>query len=196
MGTMNRSLNVALIIAISCLAIPATKGQAPKSDISALVAAGKVNGETYTNTYFGISITAPKAHFTAPSFVNISGRVARLVDAGYDSPDGTQDYTLGLLANSLENYPRDMTITDYVARVRREMEKEGLSIQREGVSVAISGVHLTGLVVLVLEKPNFGFYRGIYSGFMNGHAVSFVVQCPKEERLQEILSSSVKIYPN
>lgn len=193
---MNRTLKGVLVIAISCLAIPATQGQSPKSDISTVVAAGKVNGDTYTNTYFGLSLTAPKAHFTAPSYVNTASRVASLVQVVYDSPQGAMNYTLTIRANSRENYPKEMTITEYVGRVRREMEKEGLVIQRQEVPVVISSVTFTGVVVKVLERPNFGYYRGIYSSFMNGYAVSFDVQSRTEERLQQILSSSVKIYPN
>jgi hypothetical protein len=193
---MNRALKSLLAFSLIFLVLSAAHGQAPKSDISTVAAAGKMNGDTYTNTYFGINLTAPKAHFTAPSFVDIHSRAARLVEAVYDSPDGAKNYTLGLLANSLENYPKDMSMTDYVHRARRELEKEGLPIQRDEVPVVISGIHFTGVVVLVLERPNFGYYRGIYSSFMNGYAVSFVVQCRSEDRLQQLLSSAVKINPN
>jgi hypothetical protein len=193
---MNRTLKCVLVIAVSCFAIPAPQGQSPKSDISTVVAAGKVNGDTYTNTYFGISLTAPKAHFSAPLYVNTSSRVANLVQVVYDSPQGAMNYAITIRVNSRENYPKDMTLTDYVGRVRREMEKEGLVIQREKVPVVISSVPFSGVVVKVLERPNFGYYRGIYSSFMNGYAVSFDVQSRSEERLQQILSSSVKIHPN
>src|SRR5579864_2571733 len=127
---MNRTLKGVLAIAISCLAIPATQGQSPKSDISSVVAAGKVNGDTYTNTYFGLSLTAPNAHFTASSQANTASRAANLVQVVYDSPQGAMNYTVTIRVNSRENYPKEMTITDYVGRVRREMEKEGLEIKR------------------------------------------------------------------
>jgi hypothetical protein len=196
LSAINRTLKVVLVITISCLAIPATQGQGPKSDISTVIAAGKVNGDTYTNTYFGISLTVPKAHFISSSELKTAGRAANLVQVVSDAPQGAENYTVTIRANSRENYPKEMTITDYVGRVRREMEKEGLEIKSDGVQVVISGVRFTGVVVVVLERPNFGYYRGIYSGFKNGYAVSFDVQCRKEEHLQEILSSSVKIYPN
>jgi hypothetical protein len=193
---MNRALKSVLVIAISCFAIPVTQGQGPKSDISTVVAAGRVNGDIYTNTYFGLSLAAPKAHFTVPSYVNTASRVANLVEVVYDSPQGARNYKVTIRVNSRENYPKEMTISDYVGRVRREMEKEGLAIQREKVPVVISSVPFIGVVVKVLERPNFGYYRGIYSSFMNGYAFSFDVQSPSEERLQEILASSVKIHPN
>jgi hypothetical protein len=106
------------------------------------------------------------------------------------------NYTVTIRANSRENYPKEMTLTDYIGKVRREMEKEGLVIEREGVPIVISGVQFTGVVVVVRERPNSGYYRGIYSSFMNGYAVSLDVQSRTEERLQQILSSSVKIDPN
>ena len=151
---MNSALKGVLIIAISCLAIPATQDQSPKSDISTVIAAGKVNGDTYTNTYFGISLTVPKAHFTSSSQLMTAGRAANLVQVVSDAPQGAENYTVTIRAISREVYPKDITITDYIARIRREMEKEGLEIKRDGVQVVISGVRFTGVVVLVMERPN------------------------------------------
>lgn len=193
---MNKALKGVMVFSIIFLALSAAHAQAPKSNISTVIAAGKMTGDTYTNAYFGISLTAPKAKFTAPSFVNVSSRIARLVDVTYDSPDGAKNYTLGFLANSLENYPKDMSMADYLHRARRELEKEGLVIKREEVPVVISGIHFTGVVVLVRDKPNSEYYRGIYSSFMKGYIVAFDVQCGSEDRLQQLLASAVKINPN
>ncbi len=91
---------------VALLLVGAMQGQGPKSDISSVVAAGKVNNDVYSNAYFGMSLTAPKAKFTAPSLVNIGGRRARLVNIVYNSPQGAMNYTLGLTGESLENFPK------------------------------------------------------------------------------------------
>jgi hypothetical protein len=192
---MRKILKRVLAAAITLFTAVATVGQAPNTDISSVAAAGKVNGDRYENTYFGISLTAPKASFTAPSLVIAAGRRARLVNVVYDSPQGAMNYTLGLMADSLESYPKGMSTTVYVRSVRHQLEKDGLITHREEFPVVISGVGFTGAVLKVPEKPNFGHYRGIYSTFINGYVVSLEVQSGSEERIQQLLSSAVKISP-
>jgi hypothetical protein len=192
---MNKALKRVLGFATVLLVTSATLGQYPTRDISSVVAAGKLNGDVYKNTYFGISLTAPKAHFTAPSLVNVPGRRARLVNIVYDSPQGAMNYTLGLMADSLENYPKGMSTTVYVRSVRHQLEKDGLITYREEFPVVISGIAFTGAVLKVPEKPNFGYYRGLYSSFINGYVVSLEVQAGSEERFQQLLSSAVAINP-
>jgi hypothetical protein len=174
----------------------ATLGQAPKRDISAVVAAGNVTGDVYSNRYFGLSIMAPSAKFTTPSFVNVHGHRARLVDIVYDSPDGAKNYTIGLLADSLENYPKGMSTTVYVRSVRHQLERDGLLIDREEFPTKISDMAFVGAVLKVPEKPNFGYLRGIYAALMNGYLVSLEVQARDEGRIQQVLESAVKIRPN
>ena len=57
----------------------------------------------------------------------------------------------------------------------------------------ISGVPFTGAILKVLEKPNFGYFWGIYSTFLNGYVVSIDVQGRNEDRINRTLSSAVTI---
>jgi hypothetical protein len=192
---MNGAMKKVIVFGVALLVSAATQAQVPKDDISSVVSAGRVNGDVYLNTYFGISIAAPNAHITSPELVNVAGRRARLLNAVYDSPQGAMNYTFGLMADSLENYPKGMSMAVYVRSVRHQLEKDGLITQREEFPVTISGVTFTGAVLKVPEKSNFGYYRGIYSTFLNGYVVSLEVQSGSEERLQQLLSSAVKINP-
>ncbi len=192
---MHKVLRTALTASVTLLVTAAGFGQTPKGDISSVAAAGKVSGDVYQNTYFGITLAAPKAHFTAPSLVNVAGRRARLVNIVYDSPQEAINYTLALMADSLENYPKGMSTTVYVRSVRHQLEKDGLITHREEFPVVVSGIQFTGAVLKVPEKPNSGYYRGIYSTFLNGYVVSLEVQSGSEERIQQVLSSAVKINP-
>ena len=190
---MNKVLQNLAIVGLTLFVTAATLGQAAKRDISSVVAAGNLNGDVYKNSYFGVSLTAPSAKFTAPSLVNVEGQRARLVNIVYDSPDGAKNYTIGLLADSLENYPKGMTTTVYVRSVRHQLEKDGLPTEREEFPARISGLAFVGAVMKVPEKPNFGYRRGIYAIFMNGYVVTLEVQARDEERIQQVLSSAVKI---
>jgi len=186
----------AVVIGLTILASAASVGQAGKSDISSVVAAGNVTGDVYKNAYFGISLTAPSGKFTAPSLVNVEGRRARFVNIVYDSPDGAKNYTIGLLADSLENYPKGMSTTVYVRSVRHQLERDGLPTEREEFPITISGRNFIGAILKVPEKENFGYRRGIYSIFLNGYVVSLEVQARDEARIREVLAFAVKIAGN
>ena len=187
-------LNTALlVIATTVLLSAALAAQKPRSYISAVVAAGKLDGDVYRNSYLRITLSAPKAKFTVPSLVNAAGKRARLVDVIYDSGDGALNYTIAVLADSLENYPEDMPVRVYIRSVRHQLEKEGLITAREEFSTVVSGVPFTGAILKVSKKPNFGYFRGIYSTFLDGYIVSIDVQGRNEERINKALSSVVKI---
>lgn len=190
---MRKAVTRFTVVVLSLLAFAAGQGPVPKSDISSVVAAGKVTGDVYTNTYLGISLTAPKAEFTAPGLVNVAGRRARLLNAVFNSPQGAMNYTLGLMADSLESYPKGMPAALYVRSVRHQLERDGLITDKEEFPVTIAGIAFTGAILKVPEKPNFGYYRGIYATFLNGYVVSLEVQCGSEERLQQLLASAVRI---
>jgi hypothetical protein len=89
-----------------------------------------------------------------------------------------------------------MSTTAYVRSVRHQLERDGLLTEREEFPVRISGMNFMGAILKVPEKPNFGYRRGIYSIFLNGYVVSLEVQARNEERIQQVLSSAVKIAPS
>ena len=119
-----------------------------------------------------------------------------MVNIVYDSPDGAKNYTIGLLADSLDNYPKGMSTTVYVRSVRHQLERDGLITEREEFPTKVSDTAFVGAVLKVPEKPNFGYRRGIYATFLKGYVVSLEVQARDEERIQQVLSSAVKINSN
>ena len=75
------------------------------------------------------------------------------------------------------------------------MELDGLKTQREEFPLTISDIPFTGAILILFEKPNFGYYRGLYSTVLNGYFVTIEVPAGSEERLQKLLSSAVRINP-
>ena len=122
-----------------------------------------------------------------------------MIDAVYDSgvPErGPQEnYTLGLLVESQENFPKETTLEQYVRSLRQRVEDDNVKIHREGFPLIVQDVHFVGTVFRFYDKPNSGYYRGLYSTILNGYFVTIEVQCGGEERLQKLLSSAVKITP-
>jgi hypothetical protein len=193
LSKMNRTFCVIFIFAIVTSVSGANQAQTARKDISAIVTSGILKNDVYSNSYLGITITAPESKFTVPSLVNEPGHRARLLNAVYDSPDGAKNYTIGLMVDSLDNYPKTMPTATYVRSVRHQLEKDGLLTEREEFPVNISGVAFTGAILKVPEKPNFGYRRGIYSTFLNGYVLSLEIQARDQERIQQVLSFAVKI---
>lgn len=174
-------------------------GQAVESDFSSMAAAGKVNGDIYQNSILGITLSAPKAHWDVRGPISAARRQGRLIDAVYDSgvPErGPQEnYTLGLLVESQENFPKGTTLDQYVRSLRQRVEDDNVKIQREAFPLTVQDVRFVGTVFRFYERPDFGYYRGLYSAILNGYFVTIELQCGDEERLQKLLSSTVKITP-
>jgi hypothetical protein len=192
---MNKAANRLMVIGIALLVSAATQGETPKGDISSVAAAGKVNGDVYLNTYFGLRLTAPKAHWAVRGPVDVAGGRARLIDAAYDSGEQGEGYTLALLVEALQNFPKGTSTEVYLRSARHRVELDGLKTQREEFPLTISGIPFTGAVLIFFEKQNFGYYRGLYSTVLNGYFVTIEVQAGSEERVQTLLSSAVRINP-
>lgn len=73
---------------------------------------------------------------------------------------------------------------------------DGLLTEREEFPSKLSGVGFVGAILKVPEKPNFGYRRGIYAAFLNGYVVSFEVQARDEERIKQVLSTTIKVAPS
>src|SRR5438105_5623331 len=170
-----------LAIAASACLICGGIAQAPKDNIQSIAAAGKLRGNVYENPYFGVTITAPGAKITAPYSMDLRHNVGRLADVVYDSPDGAMNYTLALVADSEENYPKGISASGYIDFVTDGLQKIGdprhdvLIPKRKGFSFEASGLKLIGTTLIVQQKPNFGYYRCIYATLMKGYIVSLDV---------------------
>jgi hypothetical protein len=68
-----------------------------------------------------------------------------------------------------------------------------LKAYREEFPLTVSGIPFAGTVFRFFERPDFGYYRGLYSTVLNGYFVTIEVQCGREENLQKILSSALSI---
>jgi hypothetical protein len=188
-----------LVFLSGTFAVLTMQGQAVRSDFSSMAAAGKINGDTYQNSILGITLSAPKTHWEVRGPVNAARRQGRLIGAVYDSgvPErGPQEnYTVALLVESQENFPKGTTLDQYVRSVRQRVEDDKVKIHREAFPLTVQDVRFVGTVFQFYEKPDFGYYRGLYSTILNGYFVTLELQCGEEERLQKLLSSTVKITP-
>jgi hypothetical protein len=189
-----------LVVMTMALWLPAaTLGQAPKSDITSVAAAGKVNADVYQNSYFGLTLSAPKAQWSFPLPVSVETQQAKLLEAVYDQgvPERgpKENYTIGLLADSVANFAKGTPTDVYVRQLRQHMDHDNVKTYRDAFPLSVAGIFFSGTVSQVFQRPDFGYYRGLYSTVLNGYFVTVVVQCGEEERLEKLLTSAVKISP-
>lgn len=178
------------------LSAVATHGQASKDEFSSVVGSGKVNGDVYQNSYLGIALSAPKARWKVGGPISVQRRQGRLIEAVYNSgvPERgpEENYTLGLVVESQENFPKGTTTEQYIRKLRHKVEEDNVRIYRDEFSLSVQGVPFVGTVFRVFESPNSGYYRALYSTVLNGYFVTVEVQCGGEQRLQKLLSSALK----
>jgi hypothetical protein len=187
-----------VVIAMALWLPAATLGQAPKSDITLVAAAGKVTADVYQNTYFQLTVSAPKAQWSFPPF-SVETQQAKLLEAVYDQgvPERgpKENYTLALLADSVANFAKGTPTDVYVRQLRQHMDRDNVKTYRDAFPLTVAGISFSGTVSQVFQRADFGYYRGLYSTVLNGYFVTVVVQCGEEERLQKLLASAVKINP-
>jgi hypothetical protein len=196
---MSQAMRKLIIVSVTLWLSATTQGQAPKSDISSVAAAGKVNEDVYQNSYFGLTLSAPKAHWSFPP-LSVETQQGRLVNAVYDlggpKRGPNENYTLALLADSVQNFPKGTPTDVYVRQLRQHMDRDNVKTYRDAFPLTVSGSPFSGTVSQVFQKADFGYYRGLYSTVLNGYFVTIVVQCGEDERLQKLLTSAVRITSN
>jgi hypothetical protein len=164
-------------------------------DIKSVVAAGKVVANQYSNEYFGLSVTADNGEIQAPVFVNAEAQRARLMDASALLKVHPFRYSMGVLVDSCAKNPLIHSLEQYVRAVSHQLTKESVETLepiREEFPIDISGVRFVGTVMKVSIRGQV-YYRGVYATFLNGYIFGLDVKADDTERLQELLTSMIRL---
>ncbi|MGO9369492.1 MAG: energy transducer TonB [Terriglobales bacterium] len=158
-------------------------------DVAFLIGSGKVEGQRYWNQYFGVSFTAPRATFTAPSAVDDQGRNVRLVDAVAGTGNREDMYTISILADRLSNYPELKSRAEYVEGISGHLTREGAKRNRDTFPYVISGVDFVATILQESDSSDMSHFRGIFSTVMKGYVLSLDIAAPSEDQVLKIASS-------
>lgn len=171
--------------------IPASAQAASPPDIVSLLTAGKIDGSTYTNGYFGLEFTAPGASLTAVSLTDPRGTAVRLVDAVSDGHDRAATYTISLIADRLSNYPQLKSPSDYVHQISSRFLAEGVTTSRDVFPYIISDIQFTGMILKEPEasRPGPYHFRGIFSSPLKGFMLSLNITAGTEKQVLRLASS-------
>lgn len=189
---MGKLKKIVMVVALAAVLV-AQSDRPP--DVTTVAAAGSVTKFGYTNSYFKLSILAPNATVNLNPLVNASGGRARLVQVLSDGKNWNETYTFAVLADALANYhPPLESTTIYVRSIRHNLEREGLSTVKEEFPVTIAGTQFTGAILQEQTPEGRKYFRGMYSTFRNGYALSFDVEGASEAKLTEMLAHMV-VFP-
>lgn len=185
---MNKQLKLTVIC---FLLVVTTTAQTSVKDISALIAAGKLDGNKYKNDYLGLEFTAEDGHAKPGRVVNTEGKRARLVEAVSDSGEPDKSYSFAIMVDSLENYPQLRSSEQYVRSVRHSLERERLRTVREEYPVEIAGKPFTGAIMEVPGKE-VSYFRAMFSTLIKGYVLSFDLTARKQQVIEREASRLVK----
>ena len=156
--------------------------------ISAVLAAGQVNGSSYRNDYFGISFDTPGTTLTAPKPEG-KATTDRLVTAMAETENRAQAYTLSLIADSIANHPALKSQTEYVGGLAAAASSQETIQTRAAFPVMISGVQFSATILKEQDSPNTHHYRGFFTTPRKGYWLTLEVTATTEERVMKIASS-------
>ena len=188
---MKKSIITAILLAVSLVAISLAQTKKP-ADISTVIAAGTVDGSRYTNPYFKLTIDAPNATLALNPLVSPVGARARLLQVQSKQAEWNDRYTFAVLADTLTEYPQLQSPAQYVRSVRHQLEKGGMPTLREEFQITIAGVGFTGAVLQEQVPSGQKYYRGLYTTFRSGYILSFDVEAPSEDKLNQVVSRLVR----
>ena len=184
-------LTAKLILFLTLASVLVAQNDKPPN-ITIVANEGSVTKFGYTNSYFKLSIVAPKATVHLNPLVNVSGGRARLVQVLSDGKSWDDTYTFAVLADALDNYhPPLESTTQYVRSVRHKLEKEGLSTVKEEFPITIAGTQFIGAILQEQTPEGRKYCRGMYSTFLSGFALSLDVEAASPDKLTEMLARMV-----
>lgn len=187
-------LTAKLVLFLTLASLLAAQNDKPPN-ITTVANEGSVTKFGYTNSYFKLSIVAPKATVKLNPLVNASGGRARLVQVLSDGKNWDDTYTFAVLADALANYhPPLESTTQYVRSVRHKLEKEGLSTVKEEFPITIAGTQFIGAILQEQTPEGRKYFRGMYSTFLNSYVLTFDVEAASEAKLTEMLAHMV-VFP-
>lgn len=160
--------------------------------ISEVSAAGTLKDDKYTNAFLEFSVKASNSTQTLNPSVQTSAQRARLVQIEAKPTTWENTYTFAVIADLLAVNPLTKKPSDYIQALRRSLEHQGFPTVREEFPIKISGLDFTGAVFQEQVPNGRKYYRGIYTTFRKGYILTFDVEAPSEEKLNELVTTAVK----
>jgi hypothetical protein len=171
--------------------IPQSANAVDPPDVLALVSAGKIDGGTYSNSYFGLEFTDSDASMTAPALKDPKGSAVRLIDAIAGTPNRANMHSIGLIADRMSAHPSLSSPSNYVEHLSFTIKGADCKMVREEFPYIISGVQFTGAIFQEPDgsKPEPHHFRGIFSTPTKGYWLTLDITAASENQVLKLASS-------
>ena len=171
--------------------IPESTQSIDTPDVLSILTAGKIDGNTYTNKYFGLEFTVPGASLSADALKDPRAGMIRLVDATLNSRNRAEAFSLSVIADRISNYPELKSQSAYVGHVSTMVGSRGAKTAHKEFPYIISGTQFMGTILKepdgVQQEPS--HFHGIFSTPMKGYWLTLDITAPTEQQVLKLASS-------
>lgn len=188
--SVKRTASAIILILIATGSIASQ--DAKSVNISAIAAAGRIAGDTYSNPMLSLIVVAPNGTLQRNPLVDKEeGGRARLLQVLSKQTGNDDAYTFAVLVDTLASYPQLQSPAHYLRSVRHQLEKAGFVTVREEFPITVGGLQFTGAIVRQHVPNSRQHYRGLYTTFRNGLIISFDAEAATEEKLDQLVKRLV-----
>jgi hypothetical protein len=160
--------------------------------ISEVTSSSSVNGNSYSNSFFGLSVETLEATFTLNPTVFAQADIARLVQINSKNNNWVDTFTFAVVADSLARHPQLQSPAQYVRSVLQQRVKKHQPVVKEEFPITISGLQFTGTILEEHLENGRKYYHGLYVTFRRGYILSFDAEASSPDKLNALVQRSVK----
>ena len=161
-------------------------GPREKHDIKAVAAAGQLNGNKYTNSYFGVTVLVPEPNTFLKINTLLAENRAILLEASNSKGLVEQRHNFAIVAHSVDT-PNSTSAEEFVRKVRLALEREGLQTTRAEIPVKI-GSRVFIESDLKRDAGDEHYCKAVAVTIIKGYAFGFWVEAANQEQLKRLTS--------
>lgn len=169
--------------------IPAALQEPPAHELTSMVGAAKIDGNRYSNDFFGMSFTAEGAELNSPPLSDNHSTKIRLVDAVSVNSKRNDRYSLSVFADPVSKYPALKLQTQYLGILTFPFKREGAKDVRSDFPYVISGVQFMANILKQPDGPNTGHIVGVFTTVRKNYFLSLNIAASSEQQVLRIASS-------
>lgn len=163
------------LILVSLLAAQSTK----TADIKTVTNAGRITGEQYENSYFGVTVRVPQPNEHLALNALVAENRAILLEAVHSQGDMAQRHNFVIVAHSA-NIPGLTSTTQFVRSVRHQLEREGFETVKAELPVMIAGHEF---IQSDLRMKDNSHWKSILVTPIKGYMFGFWMEAANKEQL-------------
>lgn len=180
---------------ISTFKVLGGEGAVPSSTVNSILSIsssqeldkGFIDGTSYKNSYFGLSLNFPDGWYVQNDAIDLSEQNAAFLLSVYRYPLDTQsfNYNFSCIAEDLSAYPEIKQSSDYMEEMIEQFKNEDFKIDKDIYSKTIDGVKFS-VVDAETSAGDVVVKQRYYSTIKKGYALTFIITYVDDSNLDEL----------